>query len=227
MWMIFGGIQFGSFHLSKITLTKWAKIPENSMTSFLSGGIAGCLATVTVYPLDLLRTRFAAQSIPPIHTTIKSAVEIIYKTQGWTGFYHGVCPSLWQLVPYMAMQFFVYDSLKERISLFTQSYSSSYSGIYSSTIAGGIAGLVAKLSVLPLDVVKKRLQVHGLNLYRDGRRLPARCPGLIHTVKSIHSSEGVSAFFKGSIPSVLKATLQSALVFTLYEETRKILKKHL
>jgi len=220
MWIIFGGVQFGSFHLSKIGLTKWAKIPETPTTSYLSGGIAGCLATVTVYPLDLLRTRFAAQSVPPVHTTIKSAVDIIYKTQGWTGFYHGVCPSLWQLVPYMAMQFFVYDSLKERIALFTKSG-------FSSSIAGGIAGFVAKLSVLPLDVVKKRLQVHGMNLYRDGHRVPPRCPGLIHTVKSIHSSEGVSAFFKGSIPSVLKSALQSALVFTLYEETRKILEKHM
>lgn len=219
MWIIFGGVQFGSFHLAKTALTKWAKAPENSFTSFLSGGVAGCFATITVYPLDLLRTRFAAQSVPPIHTTIRSAVEIIYRTQGWTGFYHGVCPSLWQLVPYMAMQFFVYDSLKERISSVTKS------GI-SSTISGAIAGLVAKLTVLPLDVVKKRLQIHGLNLYREGA-VPGTCPGLIHTVKTIHSKEGIAAFFKGSIPSVLKASLQSALVFTLYEETRKVLGQYL
>jgi len=196
-------------------------MPEGSLTSFIGGGIAGCLATLTVYPLDLLRTRFAAQSVPPIHTTIKSAVETIYRNQGWTGFYHGVCPSLWQLVPFMAIQFLMYDSLKGRVATVVGNGMSS-------SVSGGIAGLVAKLVVLPLDVVKKRLQVHGLNLARQGNATTrTSCPGILPTIKNIHSSEGVAAFFKGSIPSVLKASLQSALVFTLYEETKKILTKHL
>jgi len=218
--MVFGGVQFGSFHLSKVAMTQWGKVPEGPMTSLICGGIAGCLATLTVYPLDLLRTRFAAQSVPMVHPTIQSAVETIYRTQGWTGFYHGVCPSLWQLVPYMAIQFFVYDSLKSKMS---RTLGSSFA----SPAAGACAGLVAKLSVLPLDVVKKRLQVHGLILYRQGHTGRVSCPGILPTMKNIHVNEGAAAFFKGSIPSVVKASLQSALVFSLYEEMRIFLSQHL
>jgi len=93
-------------------------------------------------------------------------------------------------------------------------------------VAGGIAGLTAKIFVFPLDVVKKRLQVHGLNLYRAGK-IPGRCPGILHTVVTIHKTEGVPAFFRGAVPSILKAGLQSALVFTLFEESKKVLRLYL
>lgn len=56
-------------------------------------------------------------------------------------------------------------------------------------MCGGIAGLAAKLATFPMDVAKKRLQIHGLHLYKQGI-VPARCPGLWPSLKEMWHHEG-------------------------------------
>jgi len=212
MWVSFAAVQFSSFSFYKYTTKRFYTNNTYGLESLLSGGLAGLTATLCVYPLDLLRTRFAAQSIPMVHPTILSAVQTIYRTQGIYGFYYGVCPSLWQLIPYAAMQFYIYDQLKQHAADISNNK-------LAPALAGLAAGSFSKFIVLPFDVVKKRLQIHGLNLYRQGRS-PGRCPSLINTVIQIHTNEGPRTFFKGAVPAILKAAAQTAIVFTLYEHSK-------
>lgn len=62
-------------------------------------------------------------------------------------------------------------------------------GDWANPICGGIAGLLAKLCTFPMDVAKKRLQVHGLHLYRTGQAV-SKCPGLGPTLKQMLTTEG-------------------------------------
>jgi len=219
MWISFAAIQFTSFSFYKYTAQQIIKDNKYGLESLVGGGLAGLTATVCVYPLDLLRTRFAAQSIPKVHPTILSAFQTIYRTQGISGFYYGICPALWQLVPYASMQFFIYDNLKQRATNISNSK-------IAPVLAGLVAGSFSKLIVLPFDVIKKRLQIHGLNLYQQGKS-PGRCPSLITTTREIYIYEGPKTFFKGAIPSILKAAAQTAIVFTLYEHTKTLFCKFL
>jgi solute carrier family 25 thiamine pyrophosphate transporter 19 len=139
MWVAAASIQFGSFAMYKIAAAKvlGTKVrPCFSLLIFLKeiptyfslfcGAAAGATATSLTYPLDLLRTRFAAQGLPPVYNSIGHAVTTIYRTNGIKGFYYGICPSLWQFVPYVRLrqstffnsyqvgiQFFVYDGLQK------------------------------------------------------------------------------------------------------------------
>lgn len=61
LYLTYGASQFLAYQ--QVTLfiahSRW-RIPESAQ-SFLAGATAGGLATTFTYPLDLLRTRFAAQ----------------------------------------------------------------------------------------------------------------------------------------------------------------------
>eukprot|EP00029_Vermamoeba_vermiformis_P010011 TRINITY_DN5179_c0_g1_i1.p1 TRINITY_DN5179_c0_g1~~TRINITY_DN5179_c0_g1_i1.p1 ORF type:complete len:127 (+),score=22.80 TRINITY_DN5179_c0_g1_i1:562-942(+) len=116
-------------------------------------------------------------------------------------------PSLAQIVPTTAIQFATYNKLK---TLF------AHEGISQQMISGAIAGLAGKLAVLPLDVLKKRLQIHGLKPHHS----PPVQAKVVHMTRHIIKTEGIRAFYKGTAPSILKAIAQTALGFTLYEQIK-------
>ena len=51
LWICYGAVQFSTFE----TLQKW------HLPMVASGSLAGVAATITTYPLDLMRTRLVAQ----------------------------------------------------------------------------------------------------------------------------------------------------------------------
>lgn len=68
LYLTYGASQFLTYQQITLLITRsgW-RVPESAQ-SFLAGATAGGLATTFTYPLDLLRTRFAAQGeqrVPP------------------------------------------------------------------------------------------------------------------------------------------------------------------
>ncbi|PNJ87819.1 SLC25A19 isoform 9, partial [Pongo abelii] len=61
---------------------------------FVCGGLAACMATLTVHPVDVLRTRFAAQGEPKVYNTLCHAVGTMYRSEGPQVFYKGLAPTL-------------------------------------------------------------------------------------------------------------------------------------
>lgn len=47
--------------------------------ALVGGGLAGSVATITTYPLDILRTRMAAQGEPRVYPTLRSAIVNMYR----------------------------------------------------------------------------------------------------------------------------------------------------
>jgi hypothetical protein len=147
-----------------------------------------------------------------VYKSIPHAIVTIAKDGGIRGFYSGLCASIVQVVPYAAIQFTTYHG----ICRFLGNYRKHPIG---QLFAGASAGLIGKLAVLPLDVLKKRLQMWGLNEYRVAKH-HTQSPKMRFVAKQIAKYEGLRAFYKGASPAVLKAALQAALAFTLYEQVR-------
>jgi|SRR5579859_2405878 len=59
LYVSYSMIQFVAYRETHVVLEKM-EVPT-SYRSFIAGGVAGTFATIITYPLDLLRTRFAAQ----------------------------------------------------------------------------------------------------------------------------------------------------------------------
>jgi hypothetical protein len=90
------------------------------------------------------------------------------KAEGLVGLYSGIVPTLLGILPYAGLKFYVYSALKqEYLHIMAQQESSSSDPttpkprvpIAVMLSAGGTAGFVAQTVTLPLDVVRRRMQV--------------------------------------------------------------------
>lgn len=195
--------------------------------SYVSGGLAGCAATIGSYPFDLLRTILASQGEPKVYSNMRAAFIDIVRTRGFRGLYAGLSPTLVEIVPYAGLQFGTYDTFKRwamtwnqyRLSI-TNSGSVDFSpSSFQLFICGLASGTSAKLVCHPLDVVKKRFQIEGLQRHpKYGARVEHRAyKNMLDAFNRILQSEGWAGLYKGILPSTVKAAPAGAVTFVAYE----------
>ena len=201
-----------------ITPTATPQLPR-AAESFVSGATASALATTATYPLDLLRTRFAAQGRTRVYPSLHRAILHILCDEGPRGFYAGLGPTLGQIVPYMGLFFAVYETARPLCARFSRPLSAVGSG--DAAVAGVVAGVVAKTAVFPLDLVRKRIQVQGptRTRYAHGAALPEYSAGAARALASIVATEGVRGLYRGLTISLVKAAPLSAVTLWSYESS--------
>lgn len=229
MVMPYTAIQFGVLHKLKTLVSGSSKSEDHinlsPYLSFVSGGFAGCAATLGSYPFDLLRTILASQGEPKVYPNMRAAFVGILETRGIQGLYAGLTPTLIEIVPYAGLHFGTYDTFKRwtmawnHYQSFTrQTDDSSLTG-FQLFVCGLAAGTCAKTVCHPLDVVKKRFQIEGLQRdprYGAGVKRHAY-RNMYHALKQILHAEGWAGLYKGITPSVVKAAPASAVTFVAYE----------
>ena len=244
LWGGYMGTQFLIYRaLQRVLVTgqEQSEIQEQGSlksTDALCGGLAGGFATGVTYPFDLIRTRLAAQPEPKVYRGLLHAGTSIVEHEGARGLYRGLAPALIAVVPYMSIQFAVYEALKRRLHLRSGAKQGNSGGLGRGGNGGGVwghlvcgcaAGCISKFLTLPLDVTKKRLQISSAPT-EVRQRLQTWCiiqPGrgsvdsgaragelefgrsIMRTWAGIFSMEGLAGFFRGGSPSVLKTALSS------------------
>ncbi|KAL0297827.1 UNVERIFIED_CONTAM: Mitochondrial thiamine diphosphate carrier 2 [Sesamum calycinum] len=231
MVMPYTAIQFTVLHKLK-TLASGSSKSEDHINispylSYASGALAGCAATVGSYPFDLLRTILASQGEPKVYPNMRSALVDILETRGIRGLYAGLTPTLVEIVPYAGLQFGTYDTFK-RWTMAWNRYRSHYDtqaedaiSSFQLFLCGLAAGTCAKAVCHPLDVVKKRFQVEGLQRDpRYGARVEQHAYRNMHdALRRILHAEGWAGLYKGIVPSIVKAAPAGAVTFVAYEFT--------
>lgn len=173
------------------------------------------------YPLDLLRTRFAAQGTNRIYSSLRGSVRDIARAEGAKGFFQGLSAGVGQVMPYMGLFFATYETLRPSLAHLSLPWGSG------DATAGLIAGVFAKTGVFPLDVIRKRLQVQGPMLGRfAGGMVPRYEKSIWNTGKSIRINEGWRGLYRGLGISLVKSAPASAITMWTYEHVLKILKAH-
>ncbi|KAE9591092.1 hypothetical protein Lal_00021446 [Lupinus albus] len=228
MVMPYTAIQFTVLHKLK-TFASGSSKSENHINlspylSYVSGALAGCAATVGSYPFDLLRTILASQGEPKVYPNMRSALIDIFRTRGFPGLYAGLSPTLVEIIPYAGLQFGTYDTFKRwamawnHLHYSTTTTEDSLSS-FQLFLCGLAAGTCAKLVCHPLDVVKKRFQIEGLQRHpRYGARVEHRAYRNMHdALRRIFRAEGWTGLYKGIVPSTVKAAPAGAVTFVAYE----------
>lgn len=187
--------------------------------SFISGAVAGTAATTATYPLDLLRTRFAAQGTERVYDSLIASVRDITRHEGPAGFFRGLNAAIGQIVPYMGLFFALYEGFKPALATVELPLESG------DAAAGIAASVLSKTAVFPLDTIRKRLQVQGptRSKYVGGARIPVYEQGVVNTMKMILRKEGAVGLYRGLSVSLIKAAPSSAVTMYAYERALHLL----
>ncbi|KAJ5273643.1 mitochondrial thiamine pyrophosphate transporter [Penicillium angulare] len=220
MYVCYGALQFTAYRTTTQFLAELDpyRLPP-SLESFISGAAAGATATATTYPLDLLRTRFAAQGPEQIYTSLRSSINEIARQEGPAGFFRGCSAAVIQIVPYMGLFFTAYEGFRPIMSRVDQLPFGT-----GDAAAGVVASVLAKTGVFPLDLVRKRLQVQGPTRTRYVHRNIPEYRGVGKTITMILRTQGVRGLYRGLTVSLLKAAPASAVTMWTYERVLGILR---
>jgi solute carrier family 25 folate transporter 32 len=194
----------------------------------LSGIEAGSVMVLIFNPLFLIKTRIALQDAKGLNSVqaqahsqqkyrgIFDAARTIVREEGFRGLYKGLIPAL-LLTTHGAVQFSVYEYLKEEARKQFDDGNGSGQAAWLSTLLGGISKIAATVVTYPYQVVKSRLQ-------QRGQLTEYRYSGVIDCIRRTAAEEGMRGFFRGLVPSALRVAPASAVTFVVYEETLKLLK---
>ena len=168
-------VKFYAYESSSVMLQKYLEtnynIPElNAFHRLMCGAGAGIIAMSATYPLEMVRGRLtilneAMGDRSPYRGILHAAVSIV-RSEGPLALYKGWLPSVIGVVPYVGLNFAVYESLKRELLTVYSLESEKDLSIWLRLSCGGIAGSVGQTIAYPLDVVRRRLQVSG---WEDGR----------------------------------------------------------
>ena len=183
----------------------------------LSGGLAGAIGLLCVYPLDFARTRLGAdkgrtKEERQFNGTF-DCIRKIYKKDGLKGIYGGFGISVVGIFVYRALYFGSYDAGKK---LFLGDDDSKITFwkryVFAQVVTTGSESLS-----YPIDTIRRRLMMQAgkkQHLYN----------GAFDCAAKIYKKEGLGGFFKGSFSNMVRS-VGSSLVLVLYDEIQKALKK--
>lgn len=158
-------------------------------------------------PISLIKTRMeatGAYSGAPAQSML-SVTRGILRQHGVRGLWRGALPTILSNAPFSAIYYSIYREIKAAASAPSRPQAAVNMG------AALIAAMAATLATQPTDVVRARIQL-GANR------------GTLESASAI-SRHGGRAFMSGAMPRFLKRSVQTALVWTLYEELFPLLSR--
>jgi solute carrier family 25 (mitochondrial folate transporter), member 32 len=203
---------------------------------FIASGVAGILASVVTNPLWLLRTRMMStdRHKAEAYPSMRVGAVHVYRGEGLAGFYKGLGTNFLG-TSHAAIQFAMYESLRNA-SLRKQQQ--QHFGRLGGDAGGGSAGggdqklagdtnvvistvskTTAGLSTFPLQVVRSRLQNQ-----RDNSMYGK---GITGVVRRMWQEGGIRPFYRGIVPSVLRAMPATWVTFLVVENVRYYLPRWL
>uniref|UniRef100_A0A2P2LDJ7 Mitochondrial substrate carrier family protein B-like n=2 Tax=Rhizophora mucronata TaxID=61149 RepID=A0A2P2LDJ7_RHIMU len=181
---------------------------------FIGGGLAGITAASATYPLDLVRTRLAAQTNVMYYRGIGHALQTITRDEGVLGLYKGLGATLLGVGPNIAISFSVYETLRS----FWQSNRPNDSSVAMGLACGSLSGIASSTATFPLDLVRRRKQLEGA-----GGQPRIYTTGLLGTFKHIIQTEGFCGLYRGIMPEYYKVVPGVGICFMTYETLKLLL----
>lgn len=203
---------------------------DGQMTPLLrlaAGAGAGIIGMSATYPLDMVRGRLTVQEGKnQQYRGLWHATRIIIREEGVMALWRGWLPSVIGVIPYVGLNFAVYETLKDVMLRYYDLPDERQLSVISRLGCGAVAGTMGQTVAYPLDVVRRRLQVSGWSGVKDlhadhGKAIAYR--GMTDCFARTVREEGVQALFKGLWPNYLKVVPSIAIAFVSYEQLKEMM----
>ncbi|EOY24959.1 Adenine nucleotide transporter 1 isoform 1 [Theobroma cacao] len=198
-----------------------------------AGACAGIIAMSATYPMDMVRGRLTVQTekSPRQYRGIFHALSTVLREEGPRALYKGWLPSVIGVVPYVGLNFAVYESLKDWLikSKPFGLVEDSELGVMTRLACGAAAGTVGQTVAYPLDVIRRRMQMVGWKdaasvVTGDGKsKAPLEYTGMVDAFRKTVRYEGIGALYKGLVPNSVKVVPSIAIAFVTYELVKDVL----
>ncbi|KAF4121000.1 solute carrier family 25 (mitochondrial phosphate transporter), member 23/24/25/41 [Geosmithia morbida] len=198
------------------------KLSQPVVAAFCGGGVAGAVSRTVVSPLERLKILMQIQSAgrDAYKLSIGQALKKMWKEEGWKGFMRGNGTNCIRIVPYSAVQFSSYNFYKRN---FFEAHPGAELSAVTRLVCGGIAGVTSVVFTYPLDIVRTRLSIQSASFAELGNK-PEKLPGMWATLIRMYKTEGgITALYRGIVPTVAGVAPYVGLNFMVYESARKSL----
>ncbi|BFZ53887.1 hypothetical protein PYCC9005_000918 [Savitreella phatthalungensis] len=181
------------------------------MDSFLAGAIAGVSEILTMYPLDVVKTR--SQLSVGKGEGMVSALRSIVKQEGFATLYRGIVPPIFMEAPKRATKFAANDKWG---AFYKRTFGVDKAGQGLSILTGATAGATESFVVVPFELVKIRLQdKKSAHLYS----------GTTDCLRKIVAKEGPLALYNGLEATMWRHVTWNAGYFGVIFQVRAQLPK--
>ena len=192
-----------------------------------AGSVAGVIGMSATYWMDMVRGRISIQEgSSQQYRGMVHATKSIVAEEGLLALWRGWLPSVIGVMPYVGLNFSVYESLKDYLIKKNEYADERDLSIFTKLTCGAIAGTAGQTVAYPFDTVRRRMQVSGWagaqTLHAEGGHAVAY-KGMIDCFVRTSREEGVGALFKGLVPNYVKVVPSIAIAFVTYEQVKDFL----
>lgn len=217
-----GGINYFVYESSKIFLRPfWRSESDPGIRiRFGCGFLGGTAASALTYPLDIIRTRLAANTSVGQSLSLRSAVDGLIAEGGVRALFKGVGVTLVCQGTNIALNFAMYETLQIRaIALerrmwealgWPASPKKQRGSFITSLACGACAGVTASTIIFPLDLVRRRQQI-----------TKGKSDSGLEVIRGVLRKEGFRGLYQGLGPELLKVVPGVAINFYVYELVRQ------
>ncbi|KAG7894988.1 hypothetical protein KL905_000225 [Ogataea polymorpha] len=223
-------MKFGSFEATKKFLCGIEGVDDVSklskVSTFVSGGVGGVIAQITVYPIDTLKYRIQCSSLDSKEKgnqlLVKTAKDM-FKEGGVRIFYRGLPLGLGGMFPYAALDLGTFSTVKKwYIKKTAEKQHCSVDDVvlpnYLVLTLGAVSGTFGATMVYPINLLRTRLQAQGTFAH------PYTYDGFFDVFKQTITREGVPGLFKGLVPNLAKVAPAVSISYLMYENLKVLFK---
>lgn len=197
------------------------KRAPKTIVSFLSGATSGCISTLALQPLDVVKTRMqmseaynrsihlqSALSLQPNSSVLQTFLGIIRQDR-LSGLWRGVAPSVLRNTLGVGVYFMSLNAITTRFAHPDGTLSN-----FATLASGASARSLTVVLLCPLSVVKTRMETVEYS---------QKYNGVLHAMRTISAQEGPRALYKGLLPTILRDAPFSAMYMLIYLRTKDTL----
>ncbi|XP_053576079.1 solute carrier family 25 member 45 isoform X2 [Bombina bombina] len=212
--LIFGSYSNALLYLTDTKFKDWKKPPQNS-DIYIAGCFSGLVQVYFTAPVDLIKVRLQNQTESTKRKPKPGHLQALYKgpthcaicvfrEEGIVGLFRGSFALALRDVPTMGIYFLTYEVLCKWMTK-----EGEVPSAWTMLFAGGCAGTVGWGFANPMDVIKSRLQMDGMQgvQYR----------GVLDCIIKSIRQEGAKVLLKGLTINSLRAFPVNAVTFLSYE----------
>jgi len=185
-------------------------MPPSDFSVALAGSVSSAFSTVSVYPLDTIKTHLNKGLDPegkPIHSVDDVLQRVVfrdgYSVRNLFSLYAGVRAKMLMSMLQKFLYFYIYNFLKTRVAR------GKSLSIISNLVVGYISALLAVGVLTPLEVAQTQQQLN-----------PQNKRSITQILSQLYHTEGLAGFYKGFATNVILC-VNPSIEYTVFDQMRK------